>query len=229
MRSRADRRGASGGSPTTSSSPSSPCSGRSTAATSTPPCCCAACRRRRARAAGPGENAGVIDGGDGLALAFKVESHNHPSAIEPFQGAATASAASCATSSRWVRGRSRSWTRCASAIPASAHARRLLDGAVRGIGSYGNCVGVANVGGEVVFEPGYEQNCLVNAMCVGVLPRERVQTARPPAGQRRGAVRRVHGPRRHRRRLRARLAGHRPGRREKRPTRRSATPSRASA
>jgi phosphoribosylformylglycinamidine synthase len=127
---------------------------------------------------GPGENAGVIDAGDGLGVAFKVESHNHPSAIEPFQGAATG-----------VGGILRDIV-AMGARPialldslrfgelASAHSRRLLDGAVRGIGHYGNCVGVANVGGEVVFEPGYEQNCLVNAMCVGVLPAERLQTAR---------------------------------------------------
>ncbi len=129
---------------------------------------------------GPGENAGVIDGGDGLALAFKVESHNHPSAIEPFQGAATG-----------VGGILRDiFAMGARPIaildslrfgdPSSAHARRLLDGAVRGIGSYGNCVGVANVGGEVVFEPGYEQNCLVNAMCVGVLPRDAACRRRAP-------------------------------------------------
>jgi phosphoribosylformylglycinamidine synthase len=127
---------------------------------------------------GPGENAGVIDGGDGLALAFKVESHNHPSAIEPFQGAATGVGGI-------LRDIFAMGARPIAILDSlrfgelgSAHARRLLDGAVRGIGSYGNCVGVANVGGEIVFEPGYEQNCLVNAMCVGVLPAERLQTAR---------------------------------------------------
>ena len=118
---------------------------------------------------GPGENAGVVDVGDGLGLAFKVESHNHPSAVEPFQGAATG-----------VGGILRDiFAMGARPIaildslrfgdPATERTRRLLDGAVRGIGHYGNCVGVANIGGEVRFDPGYEQSCLVNAMGIGVL------------------------------------------------------------
>jgi phosphoribosylformylglycinamidine synthase len=127
---------------------------------------------------GPGENAGVIDVGDGLAVAFKVESHNHPSAVEPFQGAATG-----------VGGILRDIVAMGARPIAlldslrfgdvgGARSRALLDGAVRGIGHYGNCVGVANVGGEVVFEPGYEQNPLVNAMCVGLLQQDRLQRAR---------------------------------------------------
>ncbi len=126
---------------------------------------------------GPGENAGVIDVGDGLAVAFKVESHNHPSAVEPFQGAATGvggilrdifamGARPIATLDSLRFG-----------DLASPRARRLFDGAVRGIGHYGNCVGVANIGGEVVFEPGYEQNCLVNAMAIGVLDASSLQSA----------------------------------------------------
>jgi phosphoribosylformylglycinamidine synthase II len=122
---------------------------------------------------GPGENAGVLDLGDGLAVAFKVESHNHPSAVEPYQGAATG-----------VGG----ILRDVSAMGARPVA--LLDGlrfgapdwrfsrAVAGIGQYGNSVGVPNVGGEVVFDEAYADNCLVNAMCVGLLPVERLTRAR---------------------------------------------------
>jgi phosphoribosylformylglycinamidine synthase subunit PurL len=122
---------------------------------------------------GPGENAGVIDVGDGLAVAFKVESHNHPSAVEPFQGAATG-----------VGGILRD------IVAMGARPIALLDGlrfgssdwaferAVSGIAHYGNCVGVPNVGGEAVFDPAYAGNCLVNAMCVGLLPAERLTRAR---------------------------------------------------
>jgi phosphoribosylformylglycinamidine synthase subunit PurL len=122
---------------------------------------------------GPGENAGVVDLGDGLAVAFKVESHNHPSAVEPFQGAATG-----------VGGILRD------IIAMGARPIALLDGlrfgapdwhferAVAGIGHYGNCVGVPNVGGECVFDEAYAANPLVNAMCVGLLPTERVLSAK---------------------------------------------------
>jgi phosphoribosylformylglycinamidine (FGAM) synthase-like enzyme len=121
---------------------------------------------------GPGENAGVLDLGDGQAVAFKVESHNHPSAVEPFQGAATG-----------VGGILRD------VIAMGARPIALLDGlrfaepgwmferAVEGIGHYGNCVGVPTVGGEAVFDETYAGNCLVNAMCVGLLPVERVLRA----------------------------------------------------
>ncbi len=128
---------------------------------------------------GPGENAGVLDLGDGLAVAFKVESHNHPSAVEPFQGAATG-----------VGGILRD------IIAMGARPVALLDGlrfaepdwhfsrAVGGIGHYGNCVGVPTVGGEVVFDEAYRDNCLVNAMCVGLLPAERLLRAKATgAGQ----------------------------------------------
>jgi phosphoribosylformylglycinamidine synthase II len=122
---------------------------------------------------GPGENAGVIDLGEGEAVAFKVESHNHPSAVEPFQGAATG-----------VGGILRD------IVAMGARPVALLDGlrfgspswnfrrAVAGIGHYGNCVGVPTVGGEAVFDEAYAGNCLVNAMCVGLLPSERVTRAR---------------------------------------------------
>jgi phosphoribosylformylglycinamidine synthase subunit PurL len=125
---------------------------------------------------GPGENAGVIDLGEGEAVAFKVESHNHPSAVEPFQGAATG-----------VGGILRD------IVAMGARPIAILDGlrfgapdhhfrrAVAGIGHYGNSVGVATVGGEAVFDEAYADNCLVNAMCVGLLPAARVQTARATA------------------------------------------------
>jgi len=121
---------------------------------------------------GPGGNAGVIDLGGGLAVAFKVESHNHPSAVEPFQGAATG-----------VGGILRD------IVAMGARPIALLDGlrfgspdwhfrqAVAGIAHYGNCVGVPTVGGECAFDPGYAANPLVNAMCVGLLPAERVLRA----------------------------------------------------
>ena len=125
---------------------------------------------------GPGENAGVLDLGDGLAVAFKVESHNHPSAVEPFQGAATG-----------VGGILRD------IVAMGARPVALLDGlrfgepdwhfsrAVGGIGHYGNCVGVPTVGGEAVFDEAYRDNCLVNAMCVGLLPTDRVLRAKATA------------------------------------------------
>jgi phosphoribosylformylglycinamidine synthase subunit PurL len=119
---------------------------------------------------GPGENAGAVSVGDGMACAFKVESHNHPSAVEPFQGAATgvggilrdvfaigARPIAILDSLRFGE-------------PAgSARSRYLLEHAVAGIGHYGNSIGVATVGGEIYFEAPYEQNCLVNAMCVGLI------------------------------------------------------------
>jgi phosphoribosylformylglycinamidine synthase subunit PurL len=122
---------------------------------------------------GPGENAGVVDLGEGEAVAFKVESHNHPSAVEPFQGAATG-----------VGGILRD------IVAMGARPVALLDGlrfgahdwsferAVAGIGHYGNCVGVPTVGGEAVFDEAYAGNCLVNAMCVGLLSSARVTRAR---------------------------------------------------
>jgi phosphoribosylformylglycinamidine synthase subunit PurL len=118
---------------------------------------------------GPGENAGVISIGDGLAVAFKIESHNHPSAVEPYQGAATG-----------VGGILRDvFTMGARPIAMlnslrfgsldSARTRYLFAGVVKGIGDYGNCVGIPTVAGEIVFDPAYEGNPLVNAMCVGLM------------------------------------------------------------
>jgi phosphoribosylformylglycinamidine synthase subunit PurL len=126
---------------------------------------------------GPGENAGVIDVGDGLAVALKVESHNHPSAVEPFQGAATGVGGI-------LRDIFAMGARPVAILDSlrfgeldSERQRHLFARVVEGVGHYGNCVGVANVGGEVEFEPAYARNCLVNAMCVGVLPAGRLQSA----------------------------------------------------
>ncbi len=127
---------------------------------------------------GPGENAGIVDLGDDLALAFKIESHNHPSFIEPFQGAATG-----------VGGILRDiFTMGARPIavldslrfgdPEERRTRRLIEGVVAGIGWYGNCFGVANLGGEVGFAPEYAGNPLVNAMAVGLVRKDRVVRAR---------------------------------------------------
>jgi phosphoribosylformylglycinamidine synthase len=123
---------------------------------------------------GPGENAGAVDVGNGMACAFKVESHNHPSAVEPFQGAATgvggilrdvfaigARPIAILDSLRFGE-------------PTSPRSRYLLEHAVAGIGHYGNSIGVATVGGEIYFEGPYEQNCLINAMCVGLIETDKL-------------------------------------------------------
>ncbi|MGC9270260.1 phosphoribosylformylglycinamidine synthase subunit PurL [Acidiphilium sp.] len=123
---------------------------------------------------GPGENAGVVDIGEGLAAIFKMESHNHPSFIEPFQGAATG-----------VGGILRDvFTMGARPIanlnalrfgdPSLAVTKRVVDGVVRGIGGYGNCVGVPTVGGETNFHRSYNGNPLVNAMTVGIAAQDRI-------------------------------------------------------
>ncbi|HEX6547206.1 MAG TPA: phosphoribosylformylglycinamidine synthase subunit PurL [Candidatus Dormibacteraeota bacterium] len=125
---------------------------------------------------GPGENAGAVDIGEGWAAVFKVESHNHPSAIEPYQGAATgvggilrdviamgARPVALLDSLRF------------GPLPASRH---HFEGVVGGIGGYGNCIGVPTVGGEVYFEECYAQNPLVNAMCVGLVRADRLKTAK---------------------------------------------------
>ena len=123
---------------------------------------------------GPGENAGVIDAGDGIAVAIRIESHNHPSAIEPYQGAATG-----------VGGILRDiFTMGARPLavmdplffgsPDDARQRWLVEGVVSGISGYGNSVGVPTVGGELTFDPCYAQNPLVNVLCMGALPVERL-------------------------------------------------------
>ncbi len=123
---------------------------------------------------GPGENAGVVDVGDGIAAAIRIESHNHPSYIEPSQGAATG-----------VGGILRDiFTMGARPIALmdplrfgpldDARSRWVAEGVVAGISAYGNSVGVPNVGGEVVFDPCYAGNPLVNVLCLGILPTERL-------------------------------------------------------
>src|SRR3954467_6903344 len=125
-------------------------------------------------ARGAGENAGAVDVGAGWVVAFKVESHNHPSAVEPFQGAATgvggilrdifaigARPIAILDSLRFGE-------------PPSARSRYLLEPAVAGIGHYGNSIGIATVGGEIYFEGPYETNCLINAMCVGLIETDRL-------------------------------------------------------
>jgi phosphoribosylformylglycinamidine synthase subunit PurL len=123
---------------------------------------------------GPGENAGVIDVGQGLAAVFKMESHNHPSFIEPYQGAATG-----------VGGILRDvFTMGARPVanlnalrfgdPRNPTTKRIVDGVVRGIGGYGNCVGVPTVGGETNFHRAYDGNPLVNAMTVGIARKDRI-------------------------------------------------------
>jgi phosphoribosylformylglycinamidine synthase II len=130
---------------------------------------------------GPGENAGVVDIGDGLVTAFKIESHNHPSYVEPFQGATTgvggilrdiftmgARPVAVLDSLRFgpiVGGKGVSEEE-------AAKNRRILDGVIRGVGHYGNCFGVPTVGGEVGFEPCYSQNPLVNALALGIAKKE---------------------------------------------------------
>jgi phosphoribosylformylglycinamidine synthase subunit PurL len=126
---------------------------------------------------GPGENAGAVDVGGGMVCAFKVESHNHPSAVEPFQGAATgvggilrdifaigARPIAVLDSLRFGE----------VGVEGDGRSRYLLEGAVSGIGHYGNSIGVPTVGGEVYFEAPYEQNCLVNAMALGLAERGRL-------------------------------------------------------
>jgi phosphoribosylformylglycinamidine synthase len=123
---------------------------------------------------GPGENAGIVDIGGGYAITFKIESHNHPSAIEPYQGAATgvggilrdvftmgARPIACLDSLRF-------------GSLADPHVRQLVKGVVAGIGGYGNCVGIPTVAGETVFDDVYRDNCLVNAMAVGLLKHKEI-------------------------------------------------------
>ena len=136
---------------------------------------------------GPGENAGAVDIGDGLAVVFKVESHNHPSAVEPYQGAATgvggivrdvfamgARPIALLNSLRFGPLEPGFNTDA----PTAARNRYLFGGVVGGIAGYGNCIGIPDVGGELFFDPSYSGNPLVNAMCVGLVERDRLTLAR---------------------------------------------------
>jgi phosphoribosylformylglycinamidine synthase subunit PurL len=123
---------------------------------------------------GPGENAGVIDVGDGWAIAFKIESHNHPSAVEPYQGAATGVGG--ILRDIFTMGARPMGARPIATLDSlrfgdldDGRVRYLFGGVVKGIGDYGNCVGIPNIGGEVYFDRGYEGNPLVNAMAIGLL------------------------------------------------------------
>jgi phosphoribosylformylglycinamidine synthase len=139
---------------------------------------------------GPGENAGVVDIGDGLCAVFKIESHNHPSFVEPFQGAATGvggilrdiftmGARPIAVLDSLRFGPITPGPAAGSATAEEiARNRRIFDGVVRGIGFYGNCFGVPTVGGEVQFEPCYSNNPLVNALALGIARREELFFAR---------------------------------------------------
>jgi phosphoribosylformylglycinamidine synthase II len=136
---------------------------------------------------GPGENAGVVDIGDGLVAAFKIESHNHPSYVEPFQGATTgvggilrdiftmgARPIAVLDSLRFGEITASKNT----SEQEAAKNRRILDGVIRGVAHYGNCFGVPTVGGEVGFEPCYSQNPLVNALALGIARKEEIFLAK---------------------------------------------------
>jgi phosphoribosylformylglycinamidine synthase len=127
---------------------------------------------------GIGENAGVVDIGDGWAVTFKVESHNHPSYVEPYQGAATGIGGI-------VRDIISMGARPVAVMdplrfgdPNHPDTRRVLTGIVSGIGGYGNCLGLPNIGGEIVFDPSYQGNPLVNALCVGTMKHEDIHLAK---------------------------------------------------
>ncbi len=136
--------------------------------------------RSEALLVGMGENAGVVDVGNGWAVTFKIESHNHPSYVEPYQGAATGVGGI-------VRDILSMGARPVAVMdslrfgpPDAPDTRRVLDGVVRGVSGYGNCLGLPNIGGEVVFDDCYAANPLVNALCVGVLRPEGIKRAIAP-------------------------------------------------
>ncbi|GIX17102.1 MAG: phosphoribosylformylglycinamidine synthase subunit PurL [Rhodothalassiaceae bacterium] len=123
---------------------------------------------------GPGENAGVVDIGEGLAAVFKMESHNHPSFIEPYQGAATGVGGILRDVFTMGARPVANMNALRFGDPAHPKTRHLVSGVVAGIGGYGNCVGVPTVGGECEFHPAYNGNILVNAMTVGIAPADRI-------------------------------------------------------
>lgn len=123
---------------------------------------------------GPGENAGVIDIGDGDAAIFKMESHNHPSFIEPYQGAATGVGGIMRDVFTMGARPVANLNALRFGAPSHPKTRHLVSGVVAGIGGYGNCMGVPTVGGEVNFDPAYNGNILVNAMCVGLARTDKI-------------------------------------------------------
>ena len=163
--------------------------------------------------AGIGENAGVVDIGDGWAVTFKIESHNHPSFVEPYQGAATGVGGI-------VRDILAMGARPVAVMdqlrfgPAdAADSQRVVPGVVAGVSGYGNSLGLPNIGGEVIFDPSYAGNPLVNAACIGVLrgggPAHRARVRRRQQGH---PLRLADRARRHRRGIRPRLGHLRRGR-----------------
>ena len=127
------------------------------------------------------ENAGVVDIGDGYAVAFKIESHNHPSAVEPYEGAATGVGGIVRDILAMGARPMGLMNSLRFGPPTDERQRYLLNGVVSGISGYGNCIGVPNVGGEVVFDSSYAGNPLVNAMCVGIIKDGKVMSARADA------------------------------------------------
>ena len=123
---------------------------------------------------GPGENAGVVDVGGGLAVAFKMESHNHPSYIEPYQGAATGVGGILRDVFTMGARPIASLNALRFGDPSHPKTARLLEGVVAGIAGYGNCIGVPTVGGEVAFDASYNGNCLVNAFTLGLLKADKI-------------------------------------------------------
>jgi phosphoribosylformylglycinamidine synthase subunit PurL len=127
---------------------------------------------------GIGENAGVVDVGDGLAVTFKAESHNHPSYVEPYQGAATGVGGIVRDILTMGARPIAVMDSLRFGAPDNPDTRRLVGGVVAGVGGYGNCLGLPNIGGELVFDPSYNGNPLVNALCVGVMRHGDIQLAR---------------------------------------------------
>ena len=176
---------------------------------------------------GIGENAGVVDIGDGWAVTFKVESHNHPSYVEPYQGAATGVGGI-------IRDIMSMGARPIAVMDplrfGNLHhpdTQRVLPGVVAGVGGYGNCIGLPNIGGEVVFDDCYQGNPLVNALCVGAMRVEDIHLAKASGvGNKVDPVRRQDRRRRHRRRLGPRVRDLRRGRPDQAPRRAGRRPVR---
>ena len=123
---------------------------------------------------GPGENAGIVDLGDGDAAVFKMESHNHPSYIEPYQGAATGVGGIMRDIFTMGARPVANMNALRFGSPAHKKTRHLVAGVVSGIGDYGNCMGVPTIGGETDFDSRYNNNILVNAMCVGLIKTDKI-------------------------------------------------------
>ena len=123
---------------------------------------------------GPGENAGVVDIGDGQALIFKMESHNHPSYIEPYQGAATGMGGILRDVFTMGARPIAAMNALSFGLPSHPKTKALVAGVVQGVGGYGNCFGVPTIGGEVRFHRSYNGNCLVNAFAAGLADTDKI-------------------------------------------------------